>query len=250
MPSALNRRSFSTSQAVIGKRRQSPTAQETDMSSRSIQLSENVYSYLIDHSLREPPLLRALRDETSSLSMAMMQISPEQGQLMRLLAELMGASKALEVGTFTGYSSLCVALALPDGGELVACDVSEEWTALGRKYWKLAGVERKIDLRIDPAVKTLESLLPHRAGDFDFAFIDADKKNYGVYYELCLALLRPGGLLLVDNVLWGGSVADPSVQDEDTEAIRRLNEKICRDDRVLHSMLPVGDGLSLVRKKS
>ena len=219
------------------------------MSSRSIQLTESVYSYLIDHSLREPAVLRRLREETAELSMAAMQISPEQGQLMRLLAELMGAERALEVGTFTGYSSLCVALALPEHGELIACDVSEEWTALGRKHWELAGVADRIDLRLAPAEKTLRSLLPRRAGEFDLAFIDADKRNYGLYYELCLELLRPGGLLLVDNVLWGGSVADKSVQDEDTQAIRRLNETICRDDRVQHSMLPIGDGLSLVRKR-
>ena len=141
-----------------------------------------------------------------------------------------------------------VALSLPENGELIACDVSEEWTAVGRKYWKQAGVAERIDLRIAPAAETLRSLLPARSGDFDLAFIDADKRNYGLYYDLCLELLRPGGLILVDNVLWGGSVADESVQDEDTQAIRRLNARIFRDDRVRHSMLPIGDGLSLVRK--
>jgi caffeoyl-CoA O-methyltransferase len=179
-----------------------------------------------------------------------MQISPEQGQFMALLVELMGARKTLEVGTFTGYSALVVALALPADGRVVACDVSEEWTSVARRYWDEAGVAHKIDLRLGPAWKTLESLLDEgRRHDFDFAFIDADKVNYDAYYELALELVRPGGLIAVDNTLWHGKVIDPAVTDDDTEAIRRLNAKLESDERVTLSLVPIGDGLSLARRR-
>jgi len=179
-----------------------------------------------------------------------MQVSPEQGQFMRLLIELMGASRAIEVGTFTGYSALQVALALPEDGHLIACDVSEEWTNIGRPFWAADGVDHKIDLRLGPAADTLKSLIAEgKAGTYDFAFIDADKVNYPTYYELCLTLLRPGGLLAIDNVIWGGSVADPNDTDPDTEAIRAVNRRAHGDERITLSMLPIGDGLTLARKR-
>jgi caffeoyl-CoA O-methyltransferase len=219
------------------------------MTGKSIQLTDQIHQYLLDHSLRETDLMKKIREETSQLEMAMMQIAPEQGQFMHLLVKLMGVKKAVEVGVFTGYSALCVASAMPQDGRLIACDVSEEWTLLARAYWAEADVADKIDLRLAPAVETLQNLAQEQAGQFDFAFVDADKANYDNYYELCLELLRPGGLLLVDNVLWSGSVADPDVSDVDTDAIRALNEKIRRDERVDMSMLPVADGLTLVLKK-
>ncbi len=203
-----------------------------------------------DVSLREPPLLLALREETSELTQRSMQISPEQGQFMALLARLIGARRCLEVGVFTGYSSLATALALPDDGRIVACDVSEEWTAVARRYWKEAGVAHKIELRLAPATETLDALLAQgQAGTFDFAFIDADKTNYLAYYERTLALLRTGGLVLVDNTLWSGRVADPEVADADTVALRHFNEVLHRDERVDLSLLPLGDGLTLARKR-
>jgi len=182
--------------------------------------------------------------------MAQMQIGPEQGQFMALLVELMGARNALEIGTFTGYSALAVALALPEGGRLVACDISEEWTAVGRRYWEEAGVAHKIDLRLAPALETLDALLTEgRAGAFDFAFIDADKEGYDAYYERSLELVRTGGLIAFDNTLWGGKVVDPTATDVDTEAIRAINTKLAGDERVTLSLLPVGDGLTLARKR-
>jgi len=221
------------------------------MAARTLELNDRVYKYLQDHSLREPPVLARLRAETASMAEANMQISPEQGQFIALLIELTGARKTLEVGTFTGYSALAVALALPAGGQVIACDISEAFTAIGRRYWAEAGVADKIDLRLGPAVETLDALLREAgaAGSFDFAFIDADKNNYGLYYERCLSLLRPGGLIAVDNVLWGGAVADPSKTDEETTAIRALNEKIHRDTRVSISLVPIGDGVMLARKR-
>lgn len=219
------------------------------MSSTTLNMSPELHKYLIDHSLRDTPTAKALRIETQKLTMGRMQISPEQGQLMAFLVALTGSRKAIEVGTFTGYSALCVALALPQDGYLLACDVSEEWTSIGRKYWSRAGVAQKIDLQLAPALDTLNARLPAEQETFDFAFIDADKFNYDGYYELCLKLLKPGGLILVDNVLWGGSVIEPSEQDTDTVAIRKLNAKIHQDERVDVSMLPVGDGLTLVRKR-
>ena len=218
--------------------------------SRAIHLTDNVYRYLLDHSLREPAILRELREETAGLPQAAMQIGPEQGQLMALLVRLIGAKHCLEVGVFTGYSSLAVALALPPGGSIVACDVSEEWTAIARRYWRRAGVEDRIDLRIGPAVATLDALLARDVrGSFDFAFIDADKANYPAYYERVLELLREGGLVLIDNTLWSGEVANPENTKPDTVALRALNDALHRDERIDLSMLPVGDGLTLARKR-
>ena len=220
------------------------------MSVRTLGLSDSVHAYLVDRGVREPDVMRRLREETQALPMARMQISPEQGQFMTLLTEMLGVERALEVGTFTGYSALAVARALPENGELVACDVSEEWTAIGQRYWAEAGVSERIDLRIGPAVETLRCLVQGGgAGSFDLAFIDADKSNYLHYYELSLELLRIGGVVAVDNVLWSGSVADPSNQEEDTVAIRELNDRLKIDERVTVSMLPLGDGLTLARKR-
>ncbi|MEC7985088.1 MAG: class I SAM-dependent methyltransferase [Myxococcota bacterium] len=218
------------------------------MSSRSLGLSETVYSYLLDHSLRESEPCRALRAETALMEYGRMQVSPEQGQFMALLVSLLHVKKAVEVGTFTGYSALCVAQALPEDGCLIACDVSEEWTSIGQKYWRQAGVSHKIDLRIGPALETLDDLRD-QSGTFDLGFIDADKVNYKAYYERILQLLRPGGLLLIDNVLWGGTVADVDDQEESTCAIRDLNVHVFNDERIDVSMLPIGDGLTLVRKR-
>ncbi len=220
------------------------------MSNRSIVLTDSLYEYMNDVSLREPPLLLALREETAELTQRSMQISPEQGQFMALLVRLTGARRCLEVGVFTGYSSLATALALPDDGRVIACDVSEEWTAVARRYWKRAGVDHKIDLRLAPATETLDALVAEgQGGTFDFAFIDADKTNYLAYYERTLALLRTGGLALVDNTLWSGRVADPEVADADTVALRHFNEVLHRDERVDLSLLPMGDGLTVVRKR-
>jgi caffeoyl-CoA O-methyltransferase len=194
--------------------------------------------------------MRRLREETAGLPEANMQIGPEQGQFMALLVELLGAERTIEVGTFTGYSALAVARALPDQGRLIACDVSEEWTAIARRYWKEAGQDHKIDLRLGPAIDTLDRLLADgHAGTFDFAFIDADKESYGAYFERCLALVRVGGLIAVDNTLWDGKVADDTVTDDDTEAIRAFNRGRADDDRVSLSLVPIGDGLTLARKR-
>jgi predicted O-methyltransferase YrrM len=191
-----------------------------------------------------------MRRETAALPSGGKQISPEQGQLMRLLIELLGARRALEVGVFTGYSSTVVALALPADGRLVACDVSDEWTQIARRYWREAGVEAKVELHVRPALETLDELLAAgQAGSFDFAFIDADKTGYGDYYDRCLELVRPGGLVAVDNTLWSGAVADASDQRESTLAIRALNAKISADARVTASLIPIGDGLYLARKR-
>jgi caffeoyl-CoA O-methyltransferase len=220
------------------------------MASRTLQMTGQLYDYLLQASLREPPLLAELRAETAKLPMAAMQISPEQGQFMAFLVETIGARRTIEIGTFTGYSALCVALALPAGGKVIACDVSEEYTAIGRRYWSRAGVADKIDLRLAPALDTLATLLADGgAGSIDFAFIDADKREYNGYYEAVLKLMRPGGIIAVDNVLWDGAVADPAKQDDDTRAIRALNEKLKADSRVSLSLLPLGDGLTLARKR-
>ena len=219
------------------------------MSSRPVAMNDALYEYLHRVSLRESGPQRRLREETAALEYSGMQISPEQGQLMRMLAGISGARRAIEVGVFTGYSALCVALALPEDGELIACDVSEEWTAIARRYWDEAGVAGRIRLELAPAGETLDALIgAGRAGDFDIAFIDADKTGYDLYYERCLELLRPGGLVLIDNVLWGGAVADENDTSEDTEALRALNEKLKDDSRIELCMLPVGDGLTLARK--
>jgi O-methyltransferase len=220
------------------------------MTRRTSHLSEELYAYLLDISLRELPVMRRLREETASMEQANMQIGPEQGQFMALLIELIGARSVLEVGTFTGYSALAMAVALPENGALVACDVSEEWTAIGRRYWEEAGVAHKIELRLAPALETLDALLAEgRAGTFDFAFIDADKEGYDAYYERALELVRLGGLIALDNTLWEGKVADPAATDVDTEAIRAINAKLALDERVTLSLITVGDGLTLARKR-
>ncbi len=213
-------------------------------------ITPEILDYIRRVTLREPDVARRLREETARDPNAGMQISAEQGQFMALLIHLLGARKTLEIGAFTGYSSLAVALALPDDGHIIACDVSEEWTSVARRYWREAGVERKIDLRLRPAIQTLDDLIAHgQAGSFDFAFIDADKSNYANYYERCLVLVRPGGLIAVDNVLWSGKVIDPADNEPDTLAIRAFNEKLKDDQRVWLSILPIRDGLTLASKK-
>ena len=220
------------------------------MPKKTIGLENQLYNYLLSNSLREAEILRQLRQETANHPYGTMQISPEQGQFMALLVQLLGAKKTLEVGVFTGYSSLCVALALPKDGKAIACDISEEYTAIARRYWQIAGVADKIDLRIAPALETLDKLLAEgEAGTFDFAFIDADKENYEGYYERSLQLIRQGGLIAIDNVLWGGSVANPEVQDSSTQAIRAFNQKLHQDQRVTLSMVPIADGLTLALKR-
>ncbi len=221
------------------------------MSISFLGLDEQIDDYLMNNSLREPDVLRRLREETiANNPHAPMAISPVEGQFMALLVKLIGAVKTLEVGVFTGYSSLCAALALPPHGRMVACDVSEEWTSVARRYWAEAGVADKITLRLAPAIETLDALLRDgQAGTFDFAFIDADKPNYDNYYERTLKLMRRGGLIIFDNMLWSGKVADPGVQDAETVALRALNEKLHHDERVYVSLLPVRDGMSLAVKQ-
>lgn len=219
------------------------------MSKQTIGLEQNLYDYLLSVSLREPIILTQLRQETSQLPMSRMQISPEQGQFMAFLVKLMRVKKTLELGVFTGYSSLAVALALPADGKIVACDVSEEYTSIARRYWQQAGVVDKIDLHIAPALETLDNLLAAgEAGTFDFAFIDADKGNYKNYYERSLELIRPGGLIAIDNVLWSGKVADPEIQDNQTNKIRAFNRKLHQDSRITLSLVPIADGLTLAIK--
>ena len=221
------------------------------MSNQSIGLSDPLYQYLLANSVREPEILAKLRAETAQHPLVNMQISPEQGQLMGLLVQLIGAKRCLEIGVFTGYSSLVVALNLPEDGLIIACDVSDEFTLIARKYWQEAGVANKINLHIAPALATLDRLILNgESGTFDFAFIDADKNNYGVYYDRCLELVRQGGLILVDNVLWYGRVADPAMDnDKRTQAIKQINQQIYHDDRVQISLIPIGDGLTIARKK-
>ena len=219
------------------------------MANKSFFLDDSFYSYLLENSLREPKLLAELREETSQLEHSDMQIAPEQGQFMRLIAHLMGARKTLEVGVFTGYSSLSVALGLPEDGRIVAMDVSDEWTAIAERYWERAGVREKIDLRIGRAEETLANLVAEgRAGMFDMAFVDADKTAYDTYYERSLELVRPGGLVMLDNVFRSGRVADPEADTDAVRAIRQLNAKIHGDERVELSMVPIADGLTLARK--
>jgi len=218
------------------------------MADLTIDLTPAVHEYLLRHGVREPDVLRRLRERTASLPQHRMQIAPEQGAFMALLARLIGARRALEIGTFTGYSSTVVALALPADGRMVCCDVSREWTDIAREAWAEAGVADRVELRLGPATKTLEALLGEGVeGTFDFAFIDADKPSYDAYYERCLRLVRRGGLIAIDNVLWSGRVADPSETDDGTNAIRALNAKIATDERVDVSMLPIRDGLTLAR---
>lgn len=228
------------------------------MDKSEIHFSKELHEYVLSVSLRESDVLRRLREETDSDPNAIMQIPPEQGQFMAFLVRALGAKKTIEIGTYTGYSALCVALALPDDGLVVACDINEKWANIGRRYWEEAGVSDKIQFRLGPALQTIESLIASgEAETFDFAFIDADKGNYGRYYEATLSLLRPGGIIAIDNVLLFGSVVDPNVLDADLKsrisdadiaAIRELNEKIVKDARVDVSMLAVADGLTLVRK--
>jgi predicted O-methyltransferase YrrM len=220
------------------------------MSNKTLKLDDRLYQYLLDHSVRESELLGRLRATTAGIELSRMQIAPEQGQFMALLVELIGAERIIEVGTFTGYSALCMAQALPEHGRLVCCDISEEWTGIARRFWREAGIEQRIELRLAPALQTLEKLLEQDAGGgFDMAFIDADKVNYLHYYERCLQLLRPGGLLLIDNTLWGGAVADPQDQSDDTRALREFNARLHVDDRVNISLVPIGDGLTLAMKR-
>jgi predicted O-methyltransferase YrrM len=219
------------------------------MTSRQLNLDDTLIGYLQAHSLREHPAQRALREATCGHRYAGMQIAPEQGQFMALLVKLIGAHRTLEIGVFTGYSALSVALALPDDGYLLACDISDDYTRIGRPHWEAAGVAGKIDLRLAPALQTLDAQLAQgQAGRYDFAFIDADKAGYDAYYERCLQLVRTGGLIAIDNVLWGGAVAKPA-DSVDTRALQQLNDKLQLDARVDLSMLPIGDGLTLARKR-
>ena len=221
------------------------------MSSRTLNLNETIYEYLLGNIHREPDAAKELRIATSRTHgrMSIMQISPEQGAFMALLCRILNAKRTIEVGTFTGYSTLVVADVLPDDGRIVACDISETWTNLGQEHWERAGVAHKIDLRIAPAMETLDQLIEEgQLEAYDFAFIDADKNNYDGYYERCLKLIRNGGIVAIDNVLWGGRTADPTVADEDTVAIRELNKKVSDDPRVFATMIPIGDGLTLAQK--
>ncbi len=221
------------------------------MSRRTLTLDETLHDYVIEHGVREHPELAALREATREHPRAGMQISPEQGQLMQLLVQLLGARRTIEIGVFTGYSALAVALALPDDGRLLACDISDEYTRVGRPYWKRAGVDHKIELVLEPAVNTLDArIAAGQGGQYDFAFIDADKANYANYYERCLKLLRAGGLIAFDNVLWSGRVAKPAEPgDADTLALQQLNNALHGDARIDLALLPIGDGLTLARKR-
>jgi len=212
---------------------------------RSVPLTEKLYRYVLANGVRETRVQRELRKVTQKLPMGGMQIGAEQGALLQVLVRSLRAKRCIEVGTFTGYSALAVALALPTNGRIVCCDVSEEWTAIARRYWKRAGVDGKIALHIAPALETLSKL----KGSFDFAFIDADKPNYWKYYERCLELMRKGGLIAVDNTLWGGSVIDPDKQSESTRALRVFNKRVARDRRVDIALVPIGDGLTLAVKR-
>jgi predicted O-methyltransferase YrrM len=215
------------------------------MTARTLQLSGALHRYLLANALRETPIQRALRLRTLRMPKANMLLAPEQGQFLQLLLRLTGARRIVEIGTFTGYSALAMALALPRGGRIVSCDQSEEWTSIARRYWKAAGVQNRISLRLAPALQTLKQL----KGPFDFAFIDADKKNYAAYYERCLKLVRKGGLIAIDNTLWYGRVIDRRDRSEDTRAIRAFNRKLHRDRRVDIALVPIGDGLTLAWKR-
>ena len=219
------------------------------MPNRTVNMTDRLYDYLLDASVKESDILKRLREETAQLPQSGMQISPDQGQFFAFLIQLIGARKALEVGTFTGYSATAVASALPPDGKLICCDVSAEWTSVGKRYWSEAGVADKIDLRLGPAVETLDALIAAgESGSFDFAFIDADKTGYDDYYERSLKLIRANGVIAIDNVLWQGNVADPEHMDESTEALRAIARKVRDDDRVSACMLAIGDGVTLARK--
>lgn len=221
------------------------------MTRKTLNLTDSLHDYLLSVSLREPEILGRLREETGRLPESNMQIAPEQGQFMALLLRLMGAERGIEVGVYTGYSALACALALPVHGEIIACDISEAWTAIARRYWQRAGVDDRIDLHLGPALGTLRHLIDEegRAGHFDYAFIDADKENYWQYYEACLVLLRPGGLVMVDNTLWEGKVLASEPAEGSTRAIQAFNRRLVADDRVDISLLPLADGLTLARKR-
>lgn len=220
------------------------------MSRESLTLTDELRDYLVSMSLREPEVLKRLRSETEGHPEARFQIAPEQGQFMGLLVRMLGARRAIEIGVFTGYSAICTALALPDDGRLVACDINTVYTDIAKAHFEEAGVSHKVDLRIAPAMDTLDQLIAEgKLGTFDFAFIDADKERYHAYYERLLKLLRSGGVIAVDNVLWSGRVIEPSVTDTDTEAIRRFNAELHRDDRIHLAMVPIGDGLTLALKR-
>jgi len=232
-------------------RRQCGSAEfgDKNLSTHTIDIDDRLYEYMLDISLREPEVMRKLRDETAKHPMAIMQISPEQGQLMQMLVRMLGAKNCIEVGVFTGYSSLAVALALPSDGRIVACDISEEYTAVGEPFWKDAGIRDKIDLRIAPATETLDAMIAaDEAGGYDFAFIDADKPGYPDYFERCLTLLRVGGVIAVDNIFMDGNAADPETTSENAQAMRKFNAMLKGDDRVELSLIPIGDGLTLARK--
>jgi predicted O-methyltransferase YrrM len=220
------------------------------MANRTVPMTDAIHAYMLDAIIDEPDALVRLRERTASMRGARMQIGPEQGHFMGWLVRLLGATRGVEVGTFTGYSATVTALALPPEGRLICCDVSEEYGAVAKEAWVDAGVADKVELRIGPALETLDGLMAEGlAGTMDFAFIDADKGNYDGYYERCLALLRPGGVIAVDNVLWGGSVADPAATDGSTEALRAISRKAAADGRVDATLVPIGDGLLLCRKR-
>jgi predicted O-methyltransferase YrrM len=220
------------------------------MTGRTLSLNDSLYEYILAHSVREPPILARLRAATRALPQANMQISPEQGQFMALLVKLLDARRCIEVGTFTGYSSLALALALPADATIVTCDIDPQTTAVARQFWREAGVAARVELRLQPGLKTLTELLAGGAeASFDFAFIDADKTGYRAYYDKLLQLVRRGGLIAVDNTLWDGAVADPSRNDADTLALRAFNAYVHHDERVDLSLVPIGDGLTLMRKR-
>lgn len=219
------------------------------MSSRTLSIDDTLYRYIVDHSARELPAQAGLREATRDHPYAGMQIGPDQAQFLALLVKLMGARRTIEIGVFTGYSALAVALALPADGTVLACDINDEYTRVGMPFWKQAAVDHKIDLRLQPALTTLDECLAAGAqGQYDFAFIDADKRSYDAYYERCLQLIRPGGLIAIDNTLWSGRVAQ-TADDEDTAALQALNDKLHGDERIDLSLLTVGDGLTLARKR-
>jgi predicted O-methyltransferase YrrM len=219
------------------------------MANKTLGLSEQLYDYLLSVSVREPQILQRLRAETAKLPMGMMQVAPEQGQLLSLLVQALQPRRCLEVGVFTGYSSLSVALSLPADGHITACDVNEEWTSIARRYWEEAGVAERIDLYLAPALQTLDRMIAHgQSSSYDFAFIDADKENYWSYFERALTLLRSGGLIAIDNTLWSGQPADPSINDPSTRAIRAFNKRLFKDPRVRISLIPIGDGMTLALK--
>ncbi len=219
------------------------------MTRKTLTINDQIYDYLLSVSLKETDVQHELREETAKLKQAMMQISPDQGQFMALLVKLMNAKKVIEIGVFTGYSSLCMALAMPDDGRIVACDINKEYTDIARRYWDKAGVSNKIELFLAPAIETLDKLLKQgEQNTYDFVFIDADKPEYPDYYERSLQLLRSGGLIVIDNVLWYGKPADPDAKDKDTQAIREFNQQLFNDKRVQISMLTIADGVTLAMK--